>query len=333
MKKAVVEVQFHWIFILIVGAIILLFFTTIILKQKAVSEERLSVDVLNSMDSILTGAIISPQTLHSIDAPNVDIEFTCEDYSIGRFSKTLGKYVVFSPDLLRGREIMPWALPWDTPYRVTNFLFLTTDNLKYVVVDNPSETLDNVIYEELKVTKQLVSNMDAVKPTNNYKIKFIFFDGGDLNTFTVPDLGILDKDITAINIKPNPSAQKFGEIDFYKKQGAYFADKKTSYYLTNASLYGAIFAQDKEAYECVMEKALERLNLVTRLQKARAQELTGYVSNPCPALYNSAAGTMDNLLLYSGEFTEQSIGGLYANSQDLIRLNLAAQLKSCPLIY
>ena len=55
-KKAQIQVTFNWVYILIAGAVILLFFIGIVVKQKAVSEENLATDVVRVMESIFTGA-------------------------------------------------------------------------------------------------------------------------------------------------------------------------------------------------------------------------------------------------------------------------------------
>jgi len=58
-KKGVIEVQFNWIFILIIGAIILFFFFSIVKTQKTVSEKKISTTVRRDIRAILTGAGVS----------------------------------------------------------------------------------------------------------------------------------------------------------------------------------------------------------------------------------------------------------------------------------
>ena len=59
MKKGQIQVTFNWIYITIAGAVILLFFFGIVVKQKAASEEKLSIEVVRILESILTGAGVS----------------------------------------------------------------------------------------------------------------------------------------------------------------------------------------------------------------------------------------------------------------------------------
>jgi hypothetical protein len=55
-KGQEVESQVHWIFILIAGALIIGFFATIVVKQKAASEIALQGKVSQQLDAIFAGA-------------------------------------------------------------------------------------------------------------------------------------------------------------------------------------------------------------------------------------------------------------------------------------
>ena len=69
-KSGQVQITFNWIYILIAGAVILLFFVGIVVKQKVVSEERLATDVVDILDSIFTAAGVSSKTKIFIDLYN-----------------------------------------------------------------------------------------------------------------------------------------------------------------------------------------------------------------------------------------------------------------------
>ena len=96
-RKAQVETQFNWIFILIVGAIILAFFTYIVIKQKAASDAKIAGKISQQLNTILVGAKVSSGTVQDIPTPEVSIHFTCNDYYIGPASQRLGNLIVFAP--------------------------------------------------------------------------------------------------------------------------------------------------------------------------------------------------------------------------------------------
>ena len=85
MKKGVIEVQFNWIFVLIVGAIILAFFVSIVMKQKDLSSGRLGTKLATDLETITTGAEVSVGTAQLIKVPNSLIEFQSPEDQLFRF--------------------------------------------------------------------------------------------------------------------------------------------------------------------------------------------------------------------------------------------------------
>ena len=68
-KKAIMETQFVWIFILVVGAVILIFFVGVSKSQRESSEVKSSGVFSKEFDAILSGigipdAFSTPSTLH-----------------------------------------------------------------------------------------------------------------------------------------------------------------------------------------------------------------------------------------------------------------------------
>jgi len=325
MKKATVQIQFHWIFVVVVGAIILLFFTTMILKQKNVSDQKLSIDVLNNMDKILTGAIVSPQTLSVISAPKMDIDFNCNSFGVGKSAINTKRRIIFAPSLLSGRFLIPWSLPWKTPFRVDNFLYLTTEGVRYVFVNGDGD-LDKELFDDIEVTKQFLEPLELlsqINNINNYKFKLIYF-----NTIPSVDLSYLrvdDGDITAINIIPGTS-EDFGTIEFYKYEQEFvpkWSITQTKDYLEIPLIYGAIFSESAEDYECAMNKALQRLRYVAQVYKDRTNALVSF--SECSVFYST---DYIDIILDSTVMED-----IYDAKLKLSLQNLGAQAASCPLIY
>ena len=73
-RNAAIESQFNWIFVLVVGAVILIFFITFINNQRKNSEILTASDLLTHFDSIARGATVSIGTIYDIDIPS-NIEF------------------------------------------------------------------------------------------------------------------------------------------------------------------------------------------------------------------------------------------------------------------
>ena len=344
-----IEVHFNWIFILIVGAIIFIFFVNIVNKQREFSEIKSSGTIITSLESILTGAQISTNTINIMDMPKVDIGFECNRYFIGPIPKPTKSNVIFSPGLLKGKKLITWALDWNVPYRVTNFLYITDPQLRYVIVyDEDTETVANSVYDELpeEINKEIPMHKDdltALKDKNNYKVKFIFLIDEAPNFPAELDY-MEDKDVTAINLGASSSniISSTGTIEFFQKKGSNWESKGTTCYLKEESLFGAIFAEDIDMYNCVMKKAFKKLNLVTEIYLDRSDELERYyfsIDKSCYQPYSSAKTQLNYMKIASENRIDdfpQGIGHMDTMNDYALNLkeeNQRAQLFSCALIY
>lgn len=351
-KRGMIELNFHWIFILIAGAIIFIFFINIVNKQREFSEIRTSGTIITNLEAILTGAQISTDTINIIDLPKADIGFECDRFFIGPIPKQTRENVIFSPNLLKGNKLITWALDWNMPYRVTNFLYLTDPQVRYIIVDKlgmPGEK----IFDELpkEINKELITLPKTVINKNNYKVKFIFFDNAD-NSVLANLRKMPDEDVTAIIIKTESTTDNIipntGNIEFIQKKGGIWVTKGiTTAYIKKEALYGAIFAADKKMYDCVMRKAFKKLNLVTKVYSYRSDKLGGDYfddDNSCYEPHSSAKDNLDNIEKASGEEAKdfplfpglQGLNRMNAisdYSSNIKRENQRAQLFSCALIY
>ena len=87
MKRGQVQITFNWIYILIAGGLILLFFAGIIVRQQSLAEERLAGNVVNTLETIFTAAGVSEKTKNFLDTSGIadlTLEFTCEE-GVGRY--------------------------------------------------------------------------------------------------------------------------------------------------------------------------------------------------------------------------------------------------------
>ena len=364
-KRGAVEVQFNWIFILIAGAVILLFFGTIIMKQRAAAEQKMAASLLVDLESIMTGSMVSPQTSNLIPIPNKEINFQgCDFYYIGKkneasdkLKKDIKDKIVFAPGTIKGTRLVAWTLPWDAPYRVTNFLYLTSPQIRYIIVYNsasedfadeiesllPNKTTiidgeeSTVMFRE----KMLAQSNFEFEDMNHYKIKFVFLDvdpvtAVDLNAFS----GMKDEDVRAVKIETNQNKiifymkdkinnQKFMKVGPSEQESA-------SYYLDNAMVIGAIFAEDKDMYECAMQNAFKRLGVVTEVYIRRTESIQDnpQLSEDCQANYGDelTSGTplykLRQILDASTEFNQVNINKIKSAGA-----SLESQDKNCPLVY
>jgi len=358
-KRGVIELHFNWIFVLIAGAIIFAFFITIVNKQREFSEIKSSGTIITNLDSILTGAQVSTNTVNLISMPKVDIGFDCNRYFIGPVPKQTKGNVIFAPDLLKGREIITWALDWALPYSVTNFLYITDPQVRYIIVNN-SKDLGQEIFDELpkEMNKELIhkNQLNYLKDKNNYKVKFIFLENITTNDGLSTFNNMFDKDVTAIGfpeLKDSDIITNTGKIIFYQKNNNEWKEQISegmteTFYLKKESLFGAIFTADSEMYNCVMKKAFKKLNLVSRIYSNRSSELGDYYNKlnnfGCASAHSNAANQINKIITDSSKLSENfpesditTINNIktsaYNTESGIWAHNRNAQLFSCALIY
>lgn len=349
-KRGVIEVHFNWIFVLIAGAIILFFFISIVNKQREFSEIRSSGTIITNLESILTGAQISTNTINIVDIPKVGIGFECNRYFIGVTHKQTKGDVIFSPNLLKGKKLITWALEWNMPYRVTNFLYLTDPELRYVIVnkpDRPGFKIFNELPKEMNKELIEINRLNTFSDKNNYKVKFIFFDNKEDDVLSKLN-EMQDGDVTAIVLMDFTGEDKIpdiGKIEFFQKKGPVWESKGITFYLKKESLFGAIFVADKEMYDCVMKKSFNKLNLVTKIYLNRSSTLVDYygINNlGCAGVHSSAVTNLRNMEITSedriNDFPHRlqglnNMAAMNDYSTNIKNENQRAQLFSCVLIY
>ncbi len=141
-QKGQIELTFNWMYILIAGGVILLFFVGIVMRQKDVSEQQLGSEVLRILQSIFVGSGVSESTKNFIDTSGLqryEFQFSCED-GVSRFGivgqgGTVEDVVqpTFSPERLQSPRLILWSLPYKMPYKIADLLFVTSENTLYSV--------------------------------------------------------------------------------------------------------------------------------------------------------------------------------------------------------
>jgi hypothetical protein len=280
-KRAQFEMQFHWIFVLVAGALILAFFFTVAHKQRAISTERLQSTLAIDIENIFTGAIVSRGTAQSLPVPPQGLKVkgceTCDcKFMVGRAPIPFGDKSIFAPELLEDRNIKVWAQELKIPYRATNFLYLTNPNIKYYFVYNEGDTIQLQQLTKhiplLREEDQIVPFMDyenitttqitSLKAEDYQHTKFVFLN---VNPPTLDD-SFRKKSFSAIKIDDQG-------VTFYEKNSLQFRNVRTLSFIGLPSLYAAIFAQDYVMYSCGLRTAFRKLSYVSQIYAERAAEL------------------------------------------------------------
>lgn len=331
-KKAF-EIQFNWIFVLVAGAAILIFFTVVVVKQKSVSETSTQATVLGSMESIITGTTVSKDTVNIIDIPDSSIEISCNRVSIGKVSKQYQSLILFSPGLIRGTKIITQTSGFSAPYRSTNFLYMTSPKVRYIITGSSSLAAEINRSLPSDIEKEAYMLLPQIRNNNDDKVRFIAF--GSMIEFPQALAKMKDSDVTLVKVSGD---NEKGTLEFYQKNGNAWASKGTSVYIGKQSLIGAVYADTLESYECSMRNAFSRLKFVTRIYAERTQGLMQSSSGlqgqiRCSQMYNAALTNLNRILSASSRFDINSINTIWDSSRQLAEQNKNAEQLSCVLVY
>lgn len=286
-KRAQIEVTFNWVYVLIAGAVILLFFGGIVVKQKAASEDNLSRMAMNIMDKIFAGARAAEKTKDFVDISGLadytfyfDCAHEVSTYGLKGHSnpKEDTVHALFAPLELQGTRMILWSLPYKLPYKIVDFLFITTDKTKYffVGVDDFTEEFLNATQDNSdkrkSISAEAVINLEEINPGKNFQIRIVDVKG-EIQPKTLLPLPLLEKlkgygdsKVTAVSFTGTNQA------NFFQKEGDHWKQLNPNPVQIislggerDAAKYAAIFAGNDQMYECNMKKAFKRLELVNEV--------------------------------------------------------------------
>ncbi len=345
MKKRGLEMQAHWIFILIAGAIILAFFFSIVAKQKSLSEQKISITLSSNIEAVFSGAIESKGTAQLLNVPSGGIEFSCSEacecnFWIGDKATSFRDKIIFAPKLVVDQDAIAWSNEWKLPFRVSNFLYITNPNVKYYIVYVPG-TNSARMYDRINKTLPPGLNVAVLKDPGAFsdvpyegfqETRFVFLDVPD----SAVNLERLDSDfrkkhVSAVNIHQNT-------ITFYEKEpNELYFTSGTSPFVGEALMFGAMFSADKQMYDCGLQASFSKLNHVAQIIYGRAKLIQQNLTMTKPECVY-VLDDFTTLIELSGKFStglefSQNIGGIVAAASSISKENMNLILLSCPEMY
>lgn len=342
-KRAAIEVQFNWIFVLIVGALILVFFINISNAQRKNAEQTLAFELLSKVDLIMSGALTIPKTGQIFDMPNIDFNTECNRISTLGVSRQFPDRIVFAPDTLKGKKLIVWSQDWNVPYKVTNFLYMTTSNVRYVVVAEDPANTDAINFVNAlpdNITKE-ISALSSITDKNNYKIKLIFLDSiysnldnDALSSISLPDWmqKMANSAVTGVYIRKrmNPA-----DVRFIRKNGnhlEYVGDEVKVY--KDPMIFGAVFAENKEEFNCSITKAFKKLHYVSEVYAKREDALiSAYGQSTMEECKSPVTRANSEINAIANAALDKEIETISGNENIVYNNNQMALKASCAPIY
>lgn len=311
-KKGQLEISFNWIFVTIIGAIILGFILSFIFSQGAANEQKVSASVAKHFETIITSTNQKIGTVKEYKLPQLTIDFTCDQsqdlysYSVGDVKAKDTKHeLIFSSPSLSGTNIFTWTEKWSVPYQVATFLYITNDreHFSFILSDTPTSNEEDIIdYFAKNISSSIINRTGDIfdnvpqASLNKQVYTYVLIENANLvHSDKFVALGIPKDRVRIIVIQPsNPNKDVFdnGKVLFLTTEDYdNFVDgdltseaDHISNYFGRASLYATIFAGSKERYECGMSKAMNRLQLITLVQYYKILAAEPYLSSSCKSL-------------------------------------------------
>jgi len=307
-KKGQMTLTFNWVFVLIAGGMILLFFVGIIVKQQSVSEQKLNFDIITVMDSILTGSTVSEQTINFVDTSGLagfELYFNCELDDGGGFNDLYAAYgitgtsasselpmqTLFAPQSMEGTEMITWSLPYKMPFKVMDLLMVTSTSIKYYVIGAEGSDFRQSLENATEgFTIDFISDVSEISSSGElYHTRIIDLDGSTLVDGGGIPLGLeRDADSTVSGVLVGST---LSQVDYFVKDGNNWERSTSSGSIPvistglqerEAALYAALFAADDEVYTCNMMKAFKRYHILVQLYQEETEILKRYYSEGGP---------------------------------------------------
>lgn len=325
MRKGQLAVQFNWIFVFIIGAVILIFFLTVVKNQTKEADYELAGDIIKNLETVIKSSELSAGSVKTIKIPNVKINFICEEglskYDIGGYiSHDIPYDIIFSQKELRGRALISWTLSWDVPFRIAFFQYLTTKRAQYIIINDTNGDLAEELFEMLpsNMTKIIVESSATIVDNNYDYYKIINFEGTPLPSEPAFEVHNLTLSTTDFN------------------SGIMIFDGEELTILNKETLFGAIFAHDVGFYNCTMNKAFKRLGTLMNLNYERVHNLSLEAGerasiSTCQATYELAETYIQNI---NDSARSSDASTIRENARYLKTANeRLIRGRNCPLIY
>ncbi|MFH2019873.1 MAG: hypothetical protein ABIJ34_00515 [archaeon] len=339
MKKGEFGFHLNWIYVTLIGIVIIISAGGLISSIKRSAEFDLLTDVKAYVDNILKNIQMNNDAESEVNLPNVDVLFECDTLTVRSTESSsipLTDNVLFSPDKIKN-NILGYSLYWYMPFDAEFFSYITSPRVKYTFLESP---LSQKLYENVpdNLNKEITNHPTDYSDEKVYKIRYITFD-------YLPAINILgefphvsDKDVSAIKIEVIDDAESFpnsfGRVTFHYKKGNNFVADGQVYYFDKATLLGVIYSEDNARYECNLKKALAKLGIMATLKKDKIRVFSNddrYKN--CP--YERSMVVLNDLATLAGkaEVDQNTLKAVYDQSKLIKNENILLQRLSCPLIY
>ncbi len=301
------ESVFKYIFALIVGAMLIIFFVGFAMKYMGAAETMEARELVAGFDDYLLLRAGSRDATGPYDfASQTTIEFGLGKIKSSTISRDTSR-IVYAPEKLTGKNIAIWTKRWSFPYAVDNFFYMSNDRVKQIIIyDEGASEFANELNDEINdsyrmdVPKKYESGGTRGEAFNQYisaitsryssatKIRFVVIAEGAPSIVNAIKTK-LPKNADVISISKDPDAEgwNYGTVKFGEDEAPYIG---------NEMIIGAMFTEDFSNYEFNLKRAMQRLGDVTEIYEEKAKYLEASVgaTEGCGNDYNLMRSSLVN---------------------------------------
>ncbi len=372
LRRAAIELSLHWIFVIVIGAIILIFFITIVVKQNNIAEQNILSDLRDTFRSYVVGAQSSARGAVEVPTFGYPFRYICQDtaeksclceFSVGgknQQSFVVSPSVLFAPTNTKDSDAVPesvivWSLPWRWPFPVTSFIYFIRPDTRFIFVYDDSsftaqdiEALFNYEFSD-KINKELVpfTTVHSLKDRGDAEHRVIFLGAFTKQRFAeelptalnteLPAFLKNDRTVVVYSSIHDRNEIQEGKVFYYAydEDAAVFLSSGESRFVGLPSAIGSFFVDDVTTYNCAVSNAFLDLRIAAQVQQKRAKILED--KGVCSALYTPRDQQMFERLIAFTDDPKQwntlNYNDLINTVADIEHLNTQLEHNSCPLLY
>jgi hypothetical protein len=332
-SKAQMSSSFNYIFALIIGSIVFMFFVAFAYKYLGFAGSLSAAELVSSLNDEF-GAFSASDSAEKILSFSQAVRFRVYEGKLSSDgqSRTID-HVIFAPFEVEGEEIYIATRSLEIPYRVGNLFYVTDEHTVYILVYDSStqsvvedlqssyNSLPSSFPVEVVSTTQLSSDLETLyELTSSYDhVRFLFFaDASDYEE----DIATVFSDYEILEIGSS--------LEDYSSGTVTYPDGEEVVYVEYPLLIGALVSGDAYSYSYNLDTVFGKLSRVTGVYYDKAKFLSARLPE-CE--YAPVKTALNNYKVYLSD--EEN----YASSSALLaKLELVEEANNklggeCPEIY
>ncbi|MEM4396299.1 MAG: hypothetical protein QXR30_01415 [Candidatus Woesearchaeota archaeon] len=307
-RKAQIELGINWIFILVAGGLIIIFFLAIALTQQKSSEKEISTYLIDSLYQSMTTGLLSERYYNELPKlGNFDYNAIClENLAVFYFNKVKKdvSFLFFSPTYAKQGDAIIWGIKWKISYPLSNIIYLTFTTNKIIIINESTLTkicnnLKDYFHEKANV--KCVNSFDV----NQIKSELQKENIDSLTVVSTRDtltIQNLSDAVSLVKRKINPKNLRIivvnstnldrGEVSFILNNG------QSSYkFLHYSELIGAIVSGDPNFYSCMLRRRARINQIIIQIYLNKVNRLKEISSSSCASIYSGQLATLFNEII------------------------------------